>query len=218
MFRAILYTQWKWSRLVLLVGVVASFALPLLSVQQAGWPGTSRFDAMQILGGVQSWSVWYPSLAAGLGLMLATTAWGADHRTGHVYALSLPVPRWHFAVLRFGAGVTLLAAPLAAFWIGSMLAAAAVQLPPGLHAYPHALAVRFALAVFMAYALFSAISAGTARAAGYVLGVIGALVWIQVMLNVAGSDLSLVEAVFDRLAIWPGPLEVFTGRWTLIDV
>ena len=38
MFRAILYTQWKWCRLVILLATLAAFALPLLSVQGARGP------------------------------------------------------------------------------------------------------------------------------------------------------------------------------------
>ena len=29
MFRAMLYTQWKWSRLIVVLGSVAGFALPI---------------------------------------------------------------------------------------------------------------------------------------------------------------------------------------------
>jgi len=128
------------------------------------------------------------------------------------------VPRARFALMRFGAGAVLLAAPMVALWIGAIFAGAAAELPPGLRSYPHALAVRFMLATAMAYAVFSAISAGTPRTAGYVLAVIGLLVWLQVMLAVAGSDVRLLDMLFERLTIWPGAFEVFTGRWTLIDV
>lgn len=218
MFRAVLFTQWKWSRVAVAVGAVTAFALPLLTVRRAGLPGLTRFDTVWVLDAVEQWSMWYPSLAAALGLLVATSAWAADHRGKHVYALSLPVPRWYFALIRFAAGAVLLAAPLVMFWIGAMIAAAAAELAPGLHTYPHALAVRFALATFLAYGVFSAVSAGTARTAGYALAATGALVWVQVMLAVAGSEVSLLELIFDRIAIWPGPLDVFTGRWTLIDV
>ena len=35
MFRAILYSQWKWSRLIVLLGSIAGFALPIISLQGA---------------------------------------------------------------------------------------------------------------------------------------------------------------------------------------
>lgn len=218
MFRAILFTQWKWARMPLALGVIAAFGLPLLSVQGIGWPFLTRYDAAWVLAAVMQWSAWYPALAAGLGLLLATTAWGADHRGRHVYALSLPVERWRFAVLRFAAGGALLVAPLVAFLAGATVAGAATQLPPGLHAYPLALTVRFALAALMAYALFSAISAGTTRVAGYVLLLVGVVVGLDLVLGMTGLRNHLFGWLFDRLTVWPGPFEVFTGRWMLIDV
>ena len=33
MFRVMLYTQWKWSRLIILLGTIAAFALPIISMQ-----------------------------------------------------------------------------------------------------------------------------------------------------------------------------------------
>ena len=103
MFRMILFTQWKWSRLTLLPLVVAAFALPLLSVQGAGNPQTTPWEARQLLNALQSWGVGYPVLATMIALFMAMTAWSADHRGRHVYALSLPIPRWHYALQRFGA-------------------------------------------------------------------------------------------------------------------
>jgi len=218
MFKSILYTQWKWSRAVVALSVVIAFTLPIMSVQKAGIAEPSRWEAQELLQAIQMWSVWYAVLAAGVGLLVATTAWAADHRGRHVYALSLPVPRWQYAMLRFAAGALLLAAPLAALWISALLATATAHIPPGLNAYPNALALRFALAAFVAYSIFFAISAGTTRTAGYVLAVIGALIVANVMLDASGLYGNLYELLFDRAITWPGPLEIFTGRWMLIDV
>lgn len=218
MFKAILYTQWKWSRVVVALSVVLAFALPIMSVQRAGITEPSRWEVQELLGTIEMWSVWYAVLTAGLGLLMATTAWAQDHRGRHVYALSLPIPRWQYAMLRFAAGSLLLAAPVLALWISALLATAMAQIPPGLNAYPNALALRFALAAFLAYSIFFAISAGTTRTAAYVLAVIGALVVTQVMLEASGMYGGLVEMLFDRVITWPGPLEIFTGRWMLIDV
>lgn len=218
MFRQILYTQWKWSRLVVLLMTFIAFAIPVLSVQRAGEAALEHWEARRLLDSIGSWGVLYPVLAAGLAVLMAMTAWGRDHRGHHVYALSLPVPRWHYALLRFGAGAVLLAAPVVAVWLGALVATAAATLPPGLHAYPHALALRFALAVLVAYAVFFAISAGTTRTAGYILAVIGGVVVVQVLAAVADLEVQLLQAIMDRILIWPGPLEIFTGRWMLIDV
>ena len=80
------------------------------------------------------------------------------------------------------------------------------------------LAARFALAVFVTYALFFAISAGTVRMAGYVLGALAAVLVVEVIANAAGAHVSLLENLLLALVVWPGPLDVLTGRWMLIDV
>lgn len=218
MFRMILFTQWKWSRLALLLGVLAAFVLPILSVQRAGDPELRAFIARELLATVQSWSVLYPALAAGTALVLALSAWGPDHRGRHVYALSLPIPRWHYALQRYGAGIVLLIGPVLALWLGALLAVSMASIPDGLHVYPGALALRFALAVAVAYSVFFAITAGTTRTAGFVLAGIGAIVTVQVLLLAAGLKVDLLPFIGDRVLLWPGPLEIFSGRWMLIDV
>jgi len=218
MFRQLLYTQWKWSRLVLLLMVLVGFGLPILSVQGVRPTDLGRFDVQAMLASVGGWGILYPILAAGIALLLALTTWGPDHRGKHIYALSLPVPRWHYALLRFGAGCVLLAVPVFAVWLGALVATASTRLPPGLEAYPTTLAVRFGLAAFIAYSTFFAISAGTNRTAGIVLSVIGAAVVIQLILIVANTNVTFIGPVILQLFVWPGPLEIFTGRWMLIDV
>lgn len=218
MFRMLLFTQWKWSRLTVLLGVLAAFALPLLSVQQAGNADHSFWEARRLLASVEAWSVLYPALATAIALLIALAAWNADHRGRHVYALSLPLPRWHYALQRFGAGIVLLAVPALALWLGALLASGTAILPAGLHTYPGALALRFALALAVAYAVFFAITAGTTRTAGFVLGIVGGVVVVQVLAAAAGIELNLIPFLGDRLLLWPGPLEIFSGRWMLIDV
>lgn len=218
MFRMILFTQWKWSRVAVLIGVLAAFALPILSVQQAGDPDRTAWEARMLLNSVQSWSVLYPALATAIALFLALAAWGPDHRGRHVYALALPVPRWHYALQRFGAGIVLLAAPALALLFGAILASTTSSIPHGLRAYPVELAVRFTLALLVAYSVFFAISAGTTRTAGYVLSIIAAVIVIQVLASAAGIELHLLPFLGDRVLLWPGPLEIFSGRWMLIDV
>lgn len=218
MFKAILHTQWKWSRLLIAASLVAAFALPILTVQGFGIADPTVWDARSILRAAESRSVWYAVLAAGLGLLLATSAWSADHRGNHVYALSLPVARWRFVALRFAAGGVLLLVPVVAFWAGALLASAALSLPYGLHAYPTALALRFALATVVAYAVFFAISSGTTRAAGVVLAIVSGLVVVQVLLHGANVDIDFLQDLFGRAVSWPGPFGVFAGRWALIGV
>jgi hypothetical protein len=217
MFRAMLRAHWLWSRLFLLILTVVGFALPLFMArvfsgeQQPyliGW----ALDTQRM------WGVAYPLLAGALGLVVALTAWSADHRGKHIYALSLPIPRWNFVLLRFGAGAVLLAIPVVGLWVGALVTTAVTPLPASIHAYPTILALRFGLAAFVAYALFFAVSAGTNRAAGYVLGALTAVIVVQILLNTLDLDMDILGPIASGLILWPGPFEVFTGRWMLFDV
>jgi len=218
MFKEILRTQWNWSRYAVVVTVIAAFALPLVAIQPTGMESQSLFDTTEIMNLMNRYSSWFGGLAMLLGLVFATTSWGADHRGHHVYALILPVPRQQYVVMRYSAGLLLLCAPLAAMWIGSIVASAAAQIPTGLQAYPHALSLRFALATVLAFSVFFAISAGTTRTAAYVLTVLLVVGLGQVGINVFGLNQNVLGWIFDRLVVWPGPFEIFTGEWKLIDV
>ncbi len=218
MFRQILYTQWRWGRLPALFLSLAAFSVPSLSVQSLGDPTVARWQVAEILASVQAWGLIYPLLAGGVGLVLALTTWAPDHAGRHVYALSLPVPRWEYALLRFGAGAVLVATVTFGVLLGALMAVATVALPAGLRAFPFALALRFGLAAFVSYGAFFAISAGTNRTAGYILATLGGLVLAQVVVSAAGSDVNFLLSILERLFLWPGPLDVFTGRWMLVDV
>lgn len=214
MFRVILMAQWKWTRLLLLPAVVVAFALPFLSVQYAD----SSRPSWEVIRSSGEWSVWFAALAGAVGLLVGTSAWISDHRGGHVYALSLPVERWRYVLLRYGSGALLLAAPILFLWIGVLIATSSVELQVGLKAYPNALALRFALAVLVSYSIFFAISCGTSRTAGYILTVIGGVIIAELLLRAAGINAQLIDPFVSGVLDWPGPLEVFTGRWLLIDV
>ena len=218
MFKALLYSQWKWARIIIVLGTLAGFALPALSLQGAARADRGALQAQDLLHAVQSWGTLYPLLAAALGLLVAITTWAPDHRGRHVQALTLPVPRWRYVLLRFAAGMTLLAAPILAVLMGAVLAAVTATIPAGLQAYPFALAMRFALAVLIAYAVFFAISAGTARTAGIIVGAIATVVLVQLVASIANLQLDLISTMQVVLLQGLGPLAVFTGRWMLVDV
>src|SRR3989442_11968598 len=154
-----LYSKGKWSRLIVALGSVAAFALPIISVQGAARADASPLQAGELLQAVQSWGTLYPVLAAALGLLVAIATWAPDHRGRHVHALSLPLPRWRYVLLRFGAGATLLAAPVIAVAAGALLATWSATIPAGLQGYPVALAIPFPLAVLLPYSRFFALSA-----------------------------------------------------------
>src|SRR3989454_9314542 len=129
MFRVMLYSQWKWSRLIVALGSVAAFALPIISVQGAARADASPLQAGELLQAIQSWGVLYPVLAAALGLLVAVATWAPDHRGRHVLALSLPLPRWRYVLLRFGAGLVLLTPSMIAVLVGALLASVTATLP-----------------------------------------------------------------------------------------
>ena len=217
MFRVILESQWRWCRLVIVLGTVSAFALPVLSLQGATrGEGTMAPDAL--LQWLQSWGILYPLLAAVLGLLVAMAAWAPDHRGRHVHALSLPLPRWRYVLLRFGAGLTVLALPIIALLTGAVLATATAVIPVGLHGYAWALGLRFALAVLVAFSVFFAISGSTARTAGIILSIAAGLIVVQIVASAANIDLDILGRAQWAFLNWPGPLAIFTGRWMLIDV
>lgn len=218
MFRAMLYTQWKWSRLLILLGGVAAFALPVISLQGAARADRSPLDAQDLLRAVQSWGTLYPVLAAALGLLVAMATWAPDHRGRHVHALTLPLPRWRYVLLRCAGGAVLLLLPVAAVFAGAILATATATLPPGLQSYPLALGTHFALATAVAYAVFFAVSAATARTAGIILAAVGALIAVQVVAGVASLDVDLISPLMMVVLGSAGPFAIFTGRWMLVDV
>lgn len=218
MFRVILLTQWKWSRLLVILGAVAGAALPILTAQGAVGRGNDPALAASLLQTSRLWGFGYPIVAAALGLLVAITAWAPDHRGRHVHALVLPIPRARYVTLKYLAGLTLLAVPVGGVLAGAAIAALLAPLPPGLHTYPIALVARFALATAVAYSIFFAVSGATARTAGIILAAVAALMGIQVLASAAGIPLRLDLLVVTAVLQWPGPFAVFTGHWMFIDV
>jgi hypothetical protein len=217
MFKRVLFTQWLWARVGLLPAALIGFAVPVLSVQPFNDPEMGGAWIPFLLRQLDQWSPAYPVLAAAVGLLLGLTAWSADHRVRHAYALSLPVPRWRFTLMRLGAGLVLLALPVVAVWLGALIASAAALVPASLQTYPNALGARFLLASLMSFAVFFAIASGTSRTAGMLLGAVAVVVVAQLFLRLFGFGVDFIGPSVDAVTSWPGPLEVFGGRWLLID-
>jgi hypothetical protein len=213
-WRAILESQWKWNRGLALLGVLLGFSLPLLSLRMAA--GSLMLTGF--IATMAAWGVAYAIAAGALGLMAAVFAWSFDHRLRHVYALSLPIPRWRYVVYRYAAGMVTLALPVLAVFISAEIVAHSALVPKELHAYPIALTLRFMFAVLVAYSLFFAISAATPRTAGYILGSIVVIIAAQIMLSAASVHADILSRAMDLVFSAPGLLAVFGGRWTLIDV
>jgi len=210
-----LYIHWKQARLPLLPFVVAAFGLPLMSVQGLGSPygELSLASGFSELLGLSL--PLYPVLAFLTGAALALTAWNWDHQYNHVYALSLPLARWEYTLLKMGAGLVLALVPTFALWISAQIASSVIALPEGLRAYPNALTFRFFLATLLSYALVFAMAAGTVKTSVWALsGAAGAFVIGMVVFGSLGVD----DVAIQYLWRAGGPFEVFTGTWALIDV
>lgn len=217
MFRVILATQWKWMRGMLLLATCAAFGLPFLALHNAS-RALDELNARSVLSSMEVFGPSYALAAAFTGLMVAAMSWTPDHAGRHVYALSLPIRRWKYVAMRFGAGALVLSAPTIALWLGGAIALAFTPIPPGLHSHPVALAFRFALAALVAYAIFFAISSGTKRTAALLVAVLIGLVFIDIAGGMIGLRFSPAAAVFEALVGWSGTMGVFNGRWMLIDV
>ncbi len=215
MFQVILFTQWKWSRAALVFPAVLVFALPILTVRGFG---DATMDPLTVISTAQSWGPSYPIMAIVLGIIMAVATWSSDRNGKHTYALSLPLPRWHYVLLRFGAGALLLAGPALLLWIGALVATSSASLPPGLRVYPTALALRFTLATLIMYAVSFALAAGSSRVVRTILLTLGFVVLAQILLSLLGSEFDLIGPLGNWLFDWPGPLEILSGRWMLIDV
>ena len=213
MFRAIVETQWKWTRGYTLVATILAFVIPLASLQVA----SARFEAGEYVSVMSAFGAAYAMLAGATGLVVGFLAWSHDHRGRHVYALTLPVTRAHYALMRLGAGAMFLLPPVLAVLLGGIAVATFGAIPEGLQAYPLALALRFAFATLVAYCAFFAVASSTQRAAGILLGIIAAVLLAAYILAIADSKVDFLPKVVGMLFDSPGIFSVFTGRWSLVD-
>ena len=219
MFAQVLKAQWWQTRQVVVTFVVLAFAAPLTSVYYGSGLATS--DTGHVAGWLQASEALgtaIPVIALFLGVFVGMAAWSADHAGRHVYALSLPVSRPQFVLLRFGAGVALLLPPILSLGLGAAVATMAVDLPVGLHAYPLQLTMRFALASLACFAIFFSISIATKRALLLTLGGVGGILLADLLLKSLGNETSVAETVLQLLTRFPGPLSILVGRWALFDV
>jgi hypothetical protein len=231
MFRKILFLNWMGSRYGLLPFFVTAFALPILAVQGTAIspdrPVSMTVRASEILQVLGIWTPAFPGFAFILGTVLALLIWNWDHKGDHVYSLSLPMARSHYVAYKMGAGALLLLIPVILFWIGCHLAVGFLDIPDGLKAYPNAIAFRFFLASLVAYALFFALAAGTMRTAIILLTAWVVLIFLgEVVPPIIGEmfhfqpmyEFSFIEWLLRASISWPGPFEVYSGNWMLIDV
>lgn len=171
-----------------------------------------------MLASMQAWGVAYMLASVFVGMFIASASWSFDIKLKHVYALSLPLPRWHYLLLRYAAGTVLLLVPAFFLWIGGLVATASSAIPIGLHAYPTALAIRFLLATFISYSIIFAASPVPKRIAIGVGIAVGLFILTDATIDYVAGNSNLISGLFEWAVRWPGFLEVFAGRWMLIDV
>jgi hypothetical protein len=218
MFTAILRTQWRESRLPLLLSAAVAFTVPLLSLKGMSGPTPTPWASWDLLGASMRWSATYPILALVTGLAMAVGAWRPDHRTKHVYALTLPISRSRYILCRYGAGLLLLLGVGAAVLAGATIASIRVTIPPLLHAYPVGIALRFSVAGVFAYTLLFALSGLTPKAARILVGLLLLLVIVSLMADLLAIGWNPMETAVDALLGPYSPLSIFRARWMLIDV
>ena len=217
MFRAMLWSQWRESRLAMVVLAGIAVAVPLLSLRGAG-AVTDPWSSWDLLRATAQWGAAYPILALTAALALAVGAWWPDHRTKHVYALTLPVSRVRYLLLRYAAGLTLLLAIAGVLAVSTFVAAIRVPLPTLLHAYPGGITVRFFLSGLSAYTILFALSGLTPRMARLVAAAFLLLVLASIVADLASLGWNPLAGVVDALLSPYSPLAIFRARWMLIDV
>ncbi len=228
-YRWMLYVHWKAARWPLALCTLISFSLPLFMMRLMEVPRSigyefDRSTAEDMIMVEQSFLPMFPLLAIVTGVTIALTAWTWDHQSRHVYALSLPVSRGRYSLLKMGGGFALLMLPVLALLIGSLLGLAMTPLPPELYAYPFQFVLRFLLAVLIIYAATFTLASSTLRTTililgGFVIVVIFGTIAVEYLKD-ALNDHTLVtpfEVLHDAFLYWPGPFSVFGGSWMLID-
>ena len=226
MFKQIMLLNWKVSKFALAMLVPLCIGLPiaLLRLSSEYTLQVSAMPALDMLRVAERWARAFPLLAGAAGCAIALCVWAWDHKTNHVYALSLPIERWRYALLKFLSGTTLLGVLFAAILLGSIIAVSITDLPTGIRGYPMALAIRFLFAALITYAITFAFAAGTMKTTVRVFVImfvifIGGGLLTDVIGDAMGRPVSSPIGLFhDALSNWPGPFNVFGGSWMLIDV
>lgn len=218
MFRQILFTNLRWTRLSLTALSVVAFIAPAGLWRLANGIYHAPQAPLVVRDGFVVLGPMLALLAFVTGFVLVAQTWAEDSLSKHVYALSLPIPWSRYVGLRFGAGAVTLLLPTLALWLGSLFVLSQIELPVMLHAYPGTLALRFLLGALLSYALVFMIQYLSGRRAALVLLslFIGVIVFSFGM-AFTGNGAALSSAT-RWLLEWPGPLAVFAADWMLIDV
>ncbi|MBW7933777.1 MAG: hypothetical protein H3C62_09245 [Gemmatimonadaceae bacterium] len=220
MFRAVFYTQWKWARPIIVLGALVAGYIPVEALRSMPFKSADTYYIPTLYQSVTTASVYYQLLALVIAVVVAISAWQADGQRQHVYAMSLPVPRWRFVLLRFGAGVALIGIVAAAVMLFGAVAAAIAPLPPMLHAYPVGLGVRFWLGALVPFSAIFALLASSPKRVRLIVVAFVVIVIVDMMLASVGVTQRpvILSSIFDAVYSGQGPLTAFLSKWMLIDV
>lgn len=217
MLRTLIQDQTRRMLPVLASLTVAAMALPYWSVRILGNGSRVPAGATEALMPFLVIGPAYAVCALLLGMTAAVSAWSADDVGKHVYALTLPIPRWHYALLRAVAGLVLMLPVCITFWLATLGWASSVEIPPGLRAYPNALALRFAFTAAMSFSVMFWAGSITKRTGRILLGVLVAVTILEVLGSVLGlpwTPLTLVAWLGGKMSLGT----MILGRWSLVDV
>lgn len=216
MLKAMIRLQWKAGWHLVIALSVAALALPIVSVWN-GWHVSAAMLPLY-LAELQVWGFFYPALALIAAIVVAVSTWASDRRGHNIYALLLPIPRWRYVLLRYVAGLVLLAPIALALWIGAMIATLPIDLPPGLRIFPHALAAKFALALVLLFGLAFAAASASRRTQAIAFRILALFIAVHIAVILVRPGTNLIWTVVSALSTSPGPFAPLGGRWMLIDV
>lgn len=215
MLRTVVWLQWKSARPWIVASVVAVIALPIASAGLA-WPSDPDLLAF-FLAKLDLWSWLYPTLAVVLGVAFAVLTWQADRQGDFVYALSLPLPRWRYVLLRYGATAGWVAAVAAALWLAAFGVTSLIAIPETLSVHPHQLAAKFFLATLAVFTAAFAIGAMPERTRRIGIRIALAVVAVELAMVLLGQEFRFLTPLVRALAGRTGPFAALGGRWMLID-
>jgi len=222
--------HWKAAKWPMLPVLIAAFGLPWMA-GQAAWAAsdspTLSAGYWYMVTSAGSTGILMPFLAMAAGSIVALTAWNPDHKHDHIYPLSLPIARWKYSTLKYASGAIIMLGTGAIFFAGAATVTAGMQLPVGLSAYPVELSGKFVVAGLTSYSLLFALAAGTMRSALLVISSVAFLLLFgNILVGFAETVVPAMQVLeldvsgdfLELLTEGPGPLRVFSGSWSLIDV
>lgn len=221
MFRALLRAQGGLPQALgaaWVVGFGVLSALPVLAlrVRDAGSLTMLQIEAIGSTLGLFS-----NVMSVTLGLFAAVATWSPDEQGKHVYALSLPVSRGQYVLLRLGIGGLVIVGCVGAQWVMLSIVGAWASPPAPVRSYAGLVAARALVVATMAFlaASWAWQVAGTpwVRRLGPGTKVVAALAAIGLMIGVLSADHPIAGTVRDALVADWSPLRLLLANWSLFD-